>query len=40
MRNLDELTIEQIYELIAIGQISKQDVIDYYNNEWWDEVPT
>lgn len=34
----DALTITEIHKLIQDGVITNQEVIDYYNNEWWDEV--
>jgi len=39
MYNLDLMTIEEIKMCIEQGILTEQDVIDYYNNEWWDERP-
>lgn len=33
--NFDEMTIEQIDELIERGEITENDVIKFYNNQWW-----
>ena len=35
----DMLSVEEIHQLIRDGVVSITDVIDYYNNEWWDEIP-
>ena len=37
--DFDEYTIAEIKHLIACGSIQESDVIDFYNNEWWDETP-
>jgi hypothetical protein len=38
----DEITwrvVDSLYEKLANeGIITNQEVIDFYNNEWWDEV--
>ena len=34
--NFDELTTPQIKELIELGVCTNEDVVNYYNNEWWD----
>ena len=33
----DELTIPQIKELIKLNLCTNDDVVNYYNNEWWDQ---
>lgn len=38
MEYLDDMTVEQIKLCISVGKFSEQDVIDHYNNEWWDQV--
>lgn len=35
--HLDRLTVEEIYEMIDCGALTREEVVDYYNNEWWDE---
>ena len=35
--NFDELTIPQIKELIKLNKCTNEDVVNYYNNEWWDQ---
>jgi len=35
--NFDKYTIEEIHDMISDGVITNQEVIDFYNNEWWDE---
>jgi len=37
MYNFDNLTTKQIKELIENNLCTNQDVINYYNNEWWDQ---
>ena len=37
--NFDELTASEIKNMITEGIITNRDVVDYYNNEWWDEQP-
>ena len=37
MYNFDNLTTKQIKELINNNLCTNQDVINYYNNEWWDQ---
>ncbi len=37
--DLDQLTIDEIKQLIKDGVITNKAVIEYYANEWWDEVP-
>ena len=36
--NYDNFTIEQIHEMIAKGTTTNQDVVDFYGNEWWDDI--
>ena len=35
--DFDKYTIKEIHELIEAEIITNQDVIDFYNNEWWDD---
>ena len=35
--NFDELTIEQIKDLIKRDLCTNEDVANYYNNMWWDQ---
>jgi len=35
--NFDELTIPRIKELISCNLCTNEDVVNYYNNEWWDQ---
>ena len=37
MYNFDNLTTIQIKELINNNLCTNQDVVNYYNNEWWDQ---
>ena len=37
--NFNEYSVDAIHFLIDCGAITNQDVIDFYNNEWWDERP-
>lgn len=37
--HLDELSKEEIYRMIDEGLMSAYYPAEYYNNEWWDEVP-
>ena len=37
--DLDKLTVAQIRMYIEHGILTEQEVIEYYNNEWWDETP-
>ena len=37
MYNFDNLTTKQIKELINNNLCTNQDVVNYYNNEWWDQ---
>ena len=30
-------TIKEIHKMISDGTITNQEVIEFYNNEWWDE---
>ena len=32
----DEYDVENIYDMIASGYCTREDVVRYYNNEWWD----
>ena len=34
--NFDELTIPQIKELIKNNICTNEEVVKFYNNEWWD----
>jgi len=31
----DDYTVDELQTMIAYGDIKKQDVDDFYNNEWW-----
>lgn len=36
---LDDLSVAEIDELIAKGELTEAEVIWFYNNQWWrDEV--
>ena len=35
--NFDDYTVEEIYKMISDGLITNQDVVEFYNNEWWDQ---
>ena len=35
--NFDNYTIEEIHEMISKNIVTNKEVIDFYNNEWWDE---
>ena len=35
--NFDKYTTEEIHKMISDGIITNQEVIDFYNNEWWDD---
>ena len=35
--NFDELTTPRIKELIKLNLCTNDDVVNYYNNEWWDQ---
>ena len=35
--NFDEYTTEEIHKMISDGIVTNQEVIEFYNNEWWDE---
>ena len=37
MDNFENLTVAQIKELIKNNICTNQQVVDYYNNEWWDQ---
>jgi len=37
MYNFDNFTLTQIKELIKNNLCTNQDVVNYYNNEWWDQ---
>jgi hypothetical protein len=37
MYNFDDYTTEEIYKMISDGLITNQDVVEFYNNEWWDD---
>ena len=37
MYNFDNFTLIEIKELIKNNFCTNQNVIDYYNNEWWDQ---
>lgn len=34
---LDTLSIQMIKDFIKLGVLTDEQVVDYYNNEWWDE---
>ena len=34
--NFDKLTITQIKELIKNNIYTNEEVVEFYNNEWWD----
>ena len=36
--NFDDYTVEEIYKMISDGIITNQDVVEFYNNEWWDYI--
>ena len=31
----NDYSIEEIDHLIACGSITEEDMVQYYNNEWW-----
>ena len=35
--DFDLLDDEEIASLILSGKCCNQDVVDFYNNEWWDD---
>ncbi len=35
--NFDNYTIEEIHEMVSKNIVTNKEVIDFYNNEWWDE---
>ncbi len=35
--NFDELTISQIKELIKNNICTNEEVVEFYNNEFWDD---
>jgi len=37
--DFDLYTVEEIKLLIAAGIVTEQEVVDHYNNEWWNETP-
>ena len=37
--NFDIYTLEEIDNMIASGICTEQDVIDFYNNEFWRDRP-
>lgn len=37
--DFDNHSIKEIKEMIKNNIIAEQDVIDYYNNQWWDYEP-
>ena len=37
--DLEELSVAEIKVLIEDKKITNQDVVEFYNNEWWDEQP-
>ena len=37
MINFDKLTIPQIKELIKNNVCTNEEVVEFYNNEWWDQ---
>jgi len=36
--NFDKYTIKEIHEMISKRIITNQEVIEFYNNEWWDDI--
>ena len=39
LESLDELETQEIHHLINIGTITEDDVKEWYNNEWWEDIP-
>lgn len=39
MEDYSKLSIEDIDILIEKGFCSEQDLVSYYGNEWWRDVP-
>tara|TARA_R110000803_G_scaffold173625_4_gene236351 strand:- start:685 stop:825 length:141 start_codon:yes stop_codon:yes gene_type:complete len=35
--DFDEYGLGELQTLIANGEIKNEDVVDYYNNEWWSD---
>ena len=36
--NYDNFSIKEIHEMITKGTTTNQDVVDFYGNEWWDDI--
>lgn len=36
--DFDQYDVENIYDMITSGYCTREDVVRYYNNEWWDQV--
>ena len=34
-----EYTTEEIHHLIDCGVVTNEDMVHYFNNEWWDDIP-
>ena len=39
MMDYDILTTAEIDILISDGRCTEKDVIDFYGNEWWRDIP-
>ena len=37
--DFDQYTVQEIRLMIAQGVVREDDVIHFYNSEWWDQVP-
>ena len=35
--NFDNYTIKEIKEMILQGKATNDEVVTFYNNEWWDQ---
>jgi hypothetical protein len=35
--DFDEFTVNELKDMIDDGDIQREDVTDFYNNEWWDQ---
>ncbi len=36
MKNFDKYTYEEIMKMILNGEVTNDDVVLFYNNQWWD----
>ena len=36
--NFDLYLTAEIHQMIADGTITNQEVVDFYGNEWWDDI--